>query len=176
MNTLAKILLTLNAIDLVAFPFYMVWIIRKGVWLYGFQQFHRAFHLAQLPFFVWMFLEMTTNSQVVIIIFAVYFATCLQHNFKLHQFLTPNATHGDLIPYQEPFAMMYLDIIRNEGAVLSGLYRDISTNGVFVKPEEVDILCLSHGKRWKFIDYMKNYGERLACDALAVVLILVFLV
>lgn len=180
MDILAKILLTLCVVDLVVFPFYMVWIIRKGIWLYDMQQFHRVFHLVQLLFFVSILLGPKSPNHMVLIgltpLLAVYFATCLQHNFKLHQLLTPNAYFGSAFPYKGPFVTRYFDMLKVETGILGWICKDVVEKGAIVDPDECDVVCKYAGMQWGFVNYLKNYGERLACDALAVVLVLALLV
>jgi hypothetical protein len=107
---------------------------------------------------------------------AVYFATCLQHNFKLHQLLTPNAYFGSAFPYKGPFVTRYFDMLKVETGILGWICKDVVEKGAIVDPDECDVVCKYAGMQWGFVNYLKNYGERLACDALAVVLVLALLV
>jgi len=175
MEMLTKILLTLTTIDLVVFPFYMVWIIRRGTWRYDFQQFHRAFHLVQLLIFVLFVFSLNDINMPERLLLAVYITACLQHNFKLHQFLTPRAINGVVFPYVGPSAMHYFQMLWQDIETSAFIYVDITRKGVFADPEEYDVVNRFSGKSWGLFQYIKNYGVRLTCDILAISSILVFL-
>jgi hypothetical protein len=175
MNTLTTILLAINAADLIILPFYGVWIIRKGIWQYDLGMIHRAFHIVQLLILTTIAVFTYSATGFGVVVFAVYVATCLQYNFALHQFLTPNAVFGECFPYKGPWALSYFSMLRNDFDVFRWIYRDITTLGVFVDPQDIDIVCMHSGRSWGFVKYLSNYGLRLACDLFGIILILIFL-
>jgi hypothetical protein len=173
MSLATQILFGLNTIDLIVFPVFMVWIIRRGIWLYDLQQFHRVFHLVELLFFAFMLSSIGELGWVEKLLLVAYFTTSLQHNFSLQEFLSPNAINGSTFHYVGPSALHYFGLLRSNGTVLSWIYNDITKKGVFVDPEEYDIACYHAGRTWGFVNYLRNYGVRLACDVLAIAVIMV---
>ncbi len=175
MSMLVKIFIALCALDLLVFPFYMVRIIRKGVWLYDFQRIHALFHIVQLLFFVAVFWKLDSPSLLTRTVFAAYIAACLQHNFKLHQFLTPNAVFGSVLTYGRPFATRYFDMLKTEFGLVGHVFDNLTHSGVFLEADEFDGVCRAAGQGWGFVNYMNDYGIRFACDLLAIVSILALL-
>ena len=157
MDALPKILLVLSAVDLVVFPFYMVWIIRRGNhYGYDFQQFHRVFTAVELFLFGLMAAEYAPFDLTGSTVLAMLFATIILHNLKdVHK---------------------YLISLRRNFFTLVMICEDLVVHHAFIAPDDYDVGERSFGRRWGFMNYMAKYGVRFACDILVIATLLVFFV
>lgn len=165
MNILVKILLAICIIDFVVFPFYMVWMIRNSEWLFDLQQFHRVFHFVMLLFFMYIFFGLDSSDFFTRVILSFYIVACLQHNFKLRQLFTQTGS---------PFVVRYFNMLRIEFNVAVWMFSNLMHEEIIIGPTTFDVVWLSGGKEWGFVNYIGRYGIRIVCDALSIALILIF--